>query len=587
MSNSSLVNKELVKNYINRKYDRILESILRAEEESLSRSPSIYVSSKTSAGVSGSNSSGSGSNACTGISSGSTAPYDPSSSLLVSSSSLSPLSSDAPDAPPRISNRRLLRKVAGSLVLASIEKLRQPRTSIDQVGTVTVTASNPKVTDVPNTDTLAGDSTTHTHTNEDTLREFVPKRSYFLDIFLDKLTESVLPENLPERATLNPDAQTTKFSLSTLTTNFQRLGENLHSVFDLQDTVIKLITWRQPARTLSNLMILTLLFHRPLYFALLPLFCLMYVVIVPRYTSLHPFEGREALVELNFKGTCRHKDGRSLLLDVLSVSVNTNTDTNTGDKVDTGASVGVVANLRDLQSFTTSLIKVIDSWAAMVDETVMFNDEWLTTVIFLGSLVLFLVLNFFGGLINWSLLSSAMVWFAVILFHPRIYPYTIGYYLRWKEDNKERLSESMLPQQRGVKPKFKSLFKRVIEIVADEKPQTRDVEIFEIDKEGVVPGTWELFMFSSTDFGLNDTFRKAQRQPPGVDSLGAVMAPKGWIFDPNSKWEIDRDVKSWWKSDLEGYVTNGEYLVDHVFRRRRLTRRVIRVGRREREGEGT
>ena len=84
-------------------------------------------------------------------------------------------------------------------------------------------------------------------------------------------------------------------------------------------------------------------------------------------------------------------------------------------------------------------------------------------------------------------------------------------------------------------------------------------------------------MFSSTDFGLNDTFRKAQRQPPGVDSARAVEAPQGWIFDPNSKWEIDYDVKSWWESDLEGYVTNGEYLVDHAFRRRRLTRRVIRV----------
>lgn len=541
MQNSNLVNKELVKSYINRKYDRILESISRAEEESLIRSPSIYVSSGTSDGVVSSSSS-----------SDSTAPYDPYSSVSLSSSS------DAPDLPSKISNRRLLRKVAGSLVLASIEKLRQPRTTTtdkDKIGSLDT------ANDV--------DNYPHHHTNEDS-----SKRSYFLDIFLDKLTEGVLPESLPQRATLDPEAEVTKFSLSTLTTNFQKLGGHLQAAFEFQDTLIKLITWRQPAKTLSFLVVVTLLFYRPLYFVLVPLVFLMYVVIVPRYTSIHPSRRGALLVELNSERRDRH-NGRSLLLDTLSFSIDTDV------KSKNGTSVGVVANLRDLQSFTTSLIKIIDSGAAVANATVRFNDEWLTTVIFLGSLALFLVLKIFGRLINWSLLFSVVVCLGVTLFHPVVYPYTIGYHVGYRcENEKERVSEPTL--QRRVNLKLKSgiigsLLGDVLEIVADEQPQTKEVEIFEIDKEGVVPGTWELFMFSSTDFGLNDTFRKAQRQPPGVDSLRAVEAPQGWIFDPNSKWEIDYDVKSWWESDLEGYVTNGEYLVDHAFRRRRLTRRVIRV----------
>lgn len=113
-------------------------------------------------------------------------------------------------------------------------------------------------------------------------------------------------------------------------------------------------------------------------------------------------------------------------------------------------------------------------------------------------------------------------------------------------------------------------------IILDEPPDVKYVEVYEIYKRGLLPTDWEFFKFSSTIFDPTDTYRKALQLPPGVDKIEEIKPPAGWAFDENSSWIIDKNPEIWAiERGLQLPVEEG-FLVDPMFKRRRLVRKVIR-----------
>lgn len=126
---------------------------------------------------------------------------------------------------------------------------------------------------------------------------------------------------------------------------------------------------------------------------------------------------------------------------------------------------------------------------------------------------------------------------------------------------------------------YKNLKKRehqALNMIFDEQPETKFIEIFEIYKKVLLPNDWKFFRYSNRIFDPQDPYRRAQQFPPGVDSLADVIPPTGWSFDPNFEWKIDNDVDRWVVERGLNLPITGEFLFDPMFKRRRLIHRVIK-----------
>ncbi|CEP63130.1 Pex28p LALA0_S07e03048g [Lachancea lanzarotensis] len=401
-------------------------------------------------------------------------------------------------------------------------------------------------------------------------------QEHFVDILLDKMISTILPDSFPEREQftqrvkdpLHKKRQT--LSATILANNLKVLTTKLGAVFELQDSVIRLITWRNPSGTVTMLILVSMICFNPIFLAIIPLLYVLYGIMLPGYMHRHP-PHRTAFLS-------RRTYGKSLLVSLASggrkVSWHPSDDVQEYEyNVDANPeeyqrahhikqSMEFIVNLRDLQNSMSTMVALSKSMEKFVFGTAGFKDEHRSTALFLAGLGTLLILWLISPLINWSIASTLSIWTLMIAIHPKVRSKLARII---KEDQVNRGKKALEKTER-------------YDIILDEAPDVRFIEIFEIHKRGAIPEDWSFLKFSSTVFDAQDSFRKAQTPPPGVDFLEEIKPPITWAFDNNSNWEIDYNVEGWscdrglaLEVDIED-----EYLVDSSFKRRRLTRKVLR-----------
>lgn len=395
----------------------------------------------------------------------------------------------------------------------------------------------------------------------------------FLALFLDKLITRLVPERLPIREKLiideivTNDLNTTiqdeseqKVSVGILASNIHKLSGSMEKIFEFQDTIIRIISWKVPSKMIISLLILTKICYNPMYIILFPLLYLSLGIIMNNYNVKY---GKKHL----YSTSHRRKIGKSLFTDLFkydpmrSIPINSpTTQLSTPQEITHG--MQVVINLRDFQNLTTNQLHLLESSSKFLNETAAFKDERTTTILLFSILSICITLKLLSFFLNWNFVLSSALWISAIIIHPKLLPKLKLLF------NTYHLKKEIYQPNPAVKDKH-------FDIVLDQQPRTHTVEIFEIYREGLIPTTWKFFIFSSSLFDPFDQYRKSQTPPPGVKELTMVQPPKGWIFDPNDDWKIDYDFNKWKKEKNLQVSIDQEFLIDSNFKRRRLTRRVI------------
>jgi hypothetical protein len=81
------------------------------------------------------------------------------------------------------------------------------------------------------------------------------------------------------------------------------------------------------------------------------------------------------------------------------------------------------------------------------------------------------------------------------------------------------------------------------DIILDSAPETREVEIFELQNLSL-GGEWESWLFSSSPYDPMSPARIADERPRGTRFFEDVQAPKGWEWS-EKKWALDLWSREW------------------------------------------
>lgn len=475
--------------------------------------------------------------------------------------------------PKKIPNMEVVQGIASSLFNASIERLKVEKDGSLPSSIADTTESSD---DFWKDENFRQEIDAESHiTTMDSVEKTAVKienktREHFVDLFVEKLITKMIPDRLPEREHFGELSEEEKrksqtVSATVLTKNLKKLTPKMGEVFEFQDSVVRLLTWRNSSGTVTMLILCTMICYNPMNLITMPLLYIAFGLMVPGYMQRHPLRrtlypvrkvyGKSLLKDITDSGTGRawHPPGA-----IQEYSYGAQTNDSDSPSLEDPLSNGVefVANLRDIQSATTATVALSESLEKFVYGTAGFKNERYSTVVFLKYIFWFCFLGIVSKFINWSLVLSFWIWYSMIKSHPKVKK-MLG---PFKQNAKQEVAKT----------------KKSDGLVLDEPPEAKFVEVYEIYQQGITPRHWEFYKYSNQVFDPLDKYRKLQQPPPGVFCLDEIHPPKTWTFDENSKWEVDYNVEKWATERGLKYSMDEEFLVDDSFKRRRLARRVLR-----------
>ncbi|KAH3668197.1 hypothetical protein OGAPHI_001951 [Ogataea philodendri] len=459
--------------------------------------------------------------------------------------------------------------------------------------------------------------------------------------FMDKLTNKLI-DTIPQRSNESLEELRLRLddkhrvdqpglSITRISRNFKTLSSKMDIVFRLQYFVLRTISWDEPALTLTFLILYTWGCLMPYLFLVYPLIYVLTAILIPNYLYRHPIEkpdiiptrqrgdksifgflqtrndwekDRQQLLEersrelerllgqdlnlstISSRNSTDSEDdtSSSLLYEAFTTDQKSNMvlkavlesgDSTSDDKKPSGMmdKVKLLINMRDLQNLTSTLIKIMDKMEKSMYENCSFKDEKKSTKLFFNIVSLVIIAMVLGPYIPWRAIFIITLWVLLLLKHP-----SRGEV--WKQFKPQK--KRKLPPLKKASPKER--FSWVTEIMVDDSPQYREVEIYEVEKQDIIESSvYQLFIYSPSIFNESNPSRLQKKRPDGTTNLAIVQPPtSSWKYTGND-WLVDRDVASW---TLENGVSDevdirGEWAYDKSgeYRRRRLVREVVRISR--------
>ncbi|KAI5949002.1 hypothetical protein KGF57_005065 [Candida theae] len=431
--------------------------------------------------------------------------------------------------------------------------------------------------------------------------------SHFADRLIEKLLKSTLPEDIPEREIFEKrlrDPERNKrpgLSIGTLASNVKKLASKMSNFFALQYALIYVITWKQPTKTLSVLVLYTAACLWPHLIIAYPLIFLLFGVLIPGYVHRHP-PRRLDLIKVKKRGQSLlsffnstsessivedmvdedylkedaeiASSGYSISDEASEITISSTQVNSSEAKSGTGqrekketakhrkSNLDLLINLRDFQNLTSDLIKGMDKGEQFYFETAGFKDERLSTFIFYGVLLATFATLFLGQFIPWRAIFIQSGWVGLILCHPKAKKYLVDMSntrkaraRKAKEDKEAELSQH--PESQGSdESQTKSTFIDDLlndgkkfdrdDIIVDDAPEVRIVEVFQLQIKSILKHDWSFYRYSTTMYDTENKTRTSGKRPQGVEYLSEVLPPHDWKFDMGfvNKWVLDTNPKT-------------------------------------------
>ncbi|GEQ71839.1 hypothetical protein JCM33374_g5525 [Metschnikowia sp. JCM 33374] len=466
--------------------------------------------------------------------------------------------------------------------------------------------------------------------------EMQGEQAHFMDRFMDILVRSTMPDS-PEAAEIQMrmhDPSRMKkppLSVRVFVKNLKALSGKIGAFFKIQYGIVHVFTWHKPTKTLCVLVAYTCVCLWPHLVLSFPLLFLLFGVIIPGYLHRHPMDTPE-LIPVKRRGQSlleyfNDSKDDSVLIDLLeertqladedpsihsgeslssasaeprgTLNKSSPKGIDSADKLNpkdkkkfVKSQVSLLINMRDLQNLTGDILASIDNGEKLVNQLTTFKDERLTTFIFYIVIVATSFVLFFGRYIPWRIIFIQSGWAVLVLCHPNTKKYLVSVTSNPPGVSHKKESDS----QGNITSEFLDNFDRQ-DIIVDEQPEVRSVEIFELQMKDVFKQEWNFYAYSKRLFDFRDSVRIAGRLPHGVDHLGKVFPPQEWKYDFGyaNNWRIDTNPNEFLtirrldrthlkirEEDSEGWIYDKlpiDQDTTQEFRRRRLYRTCYRYAR--------
>lgn len=323
------------------------------------------------------------------------------------------------------------------------------------------------------------------------------------------------------------------FTPATMATNFTRFNARIGVVFKFQVRAARLFAWRQPSHTLSFLAVYTLVCLDPYLLCVLPLAIALAGIFVPSFMTRHPSDARELAYR-------PHGPPRAPPRTVRPAKQ---------------MSSHFLKNMRDLQNSMEDFSRVHDQIVTGLVPKTNFSDEALSSALFVALFVLTLFMSIAAHLLPWRAIALCGGWAAVVSGHPSVakmlqetqatyFPESTTTTSGKKDaDGMDREKEKEKDQEKETSS---SLLDEWIarDIILDSAPETREVEIFELQHLGTASGEWEPWVFSPSPYDPLSQARITGERPRGTRFFEDVRAPEGWEWS-EKKWALDLWSREW------------------------------------------
>ncbi|KAI3396571.1 hypothetical protein diail_12020 [Diaporthe ilicicola] len=353
------------------------------------------------------------------------------------------------------------------------------------------------------------------------------------DKMLEKLVSSVMPTDLapggeiqntpiPTDSFSSYEASRPPFTLPTMSNNFRRFNARIGVVFKFQSRAIKLLSWRRPSHTLSFLAVYTLVCLDPYLLTVLPLTLLLVGVFIPSFMARHPPEVREL-------GYSPHGPPRAPARTVKPVKE---------------LSRDFFKNMRDLQNSMEDFSRGHDRVVTSLVPKANFSDEALSSALFVGLFGATLLMTIASHLLPWRAIALCGGWAAVVSSHPAVAKALQEQQRAYFKAGSDGTAAGALQGTERAQTALEAFVAR--DIILDSAPETREVEIFELQHldAGSGSGEWEPWVFSPSPYDPLSQARITGERPSGTRFFEDVRAPEGWEWS-EKKWALDLWSREW------------------------------------------
>lgn len=370
-------------------------------------------------------------------------------------------------------------------------------------------------------------------------------------------------------------AERPSFSLPLMAANFRRFNARIGVVFQFQARVFRLLGWRRPTQTLSFLAAYTFVCLNPYLLFALPLAIALFGILVPSFVARHPAPSSEPDRVRNLGYSPRGPP----LAPARTV------------KPAKELSRAFLHNMGDLQNVMEDFSVAHDKIVALVVPTTNFSDEALSSAVFVLLSAGCLVMLIAAHLLPLRLLALVGGWAGVLSGHPAVarwmhqtkFPYIstaaddVNIKTTAHPDNNTPQTNRATPAKAPPWYTPTALRRTLLsDILLDTSPETREVEIFELQHRSLLlppspsffssssssppaaaatsstsssgggpqHGEWEPWLFSPSPYDPLSAARLAGDRPRGARFFEDVRPPEGWEWS-EKKWALDLWSREW------------------------------------------
>jgi hypothetical protein len=321
---------------------------------------------------------------------------------------------------------------------------------------------------------------------------------------VEDFEDTVYPSSFLERP---------NFNIATMSNNFRRFNSRIGVIFVFQARVIKLLGWRTWSHTVSFLAVYTFVCLDPYLLSVLPLAVLLLAVLIPSFIARHPAPPTAA-PSSSFEYSLRGPP----IAPARTV------------KPVKELSKDFFRNMRDLQNCMEDFSRVHDMVISLLNPPTNFSNEALSSTVFLSLCIATAVMFLASHLMPWRFIFLIGGWSITCASHPKIQKIVIATH-----------KEHVVPHEKQAKTLLDAWASH--DIILDSEPETREVEVFELQKLSSA-GEWESWLFSPSSYDPLSPARIAEERPKGTRFFEDVQAPPGWEWS-EKKWTLDLWSREW------------------------------------------
>ncbi|PNY25116.1 Peroxisomal membrane protein PEX29 [Tolypocladium capitatum] len=351
----------------------------------------------------------------------------------------------------------------------------------------------------------------------------IRERAGIQDRLVERLLQQVIPTDDAHAADgpISADdrspalAQRPNFNLTTMSYNFRRFNARIGVVFKFQDDAVGLFSWQRPALTLSFLAVYSFVCLDPYLLPALPMVLLVFSVLVPSFIARHPAPPRGTLSSEQNIG---YSPSGPPLAPAATV------------RPAKELSKDFFKNMQYLQNGMGDFSHGHDKIVELLVPVTNFSDEALSSTIFLFLFAGGVFMTIAAHIIPWRLIFLCGGWALVTMAHPSV-----------KALLHAKHQQHLQPREE----KAKTWLDRWIadDVILDSAPETREVEIFELQRMSTA-GEWEPWLFSPSPYDPLSQSRITGERPRGSRFFEDVMPPNGWEWS-EKKWALDLWSREW------------------------------------------